>query len=124
MGRGPHIPFSLGVGDEGEPKLFAIESLPSASSNSIIPKTKPDAPIIGTATAGNAQATITWTEPISNGGSIITGYTITSNSGDSITVDGSTTTATISGLTNGTPYTFTVIATNIVGESLPSASSN
>jgi uncharacterized repeat protein (TIGR01451 family) len=39
----------------------------------------PGAPTGATATAGNAQATVTFTAPASNGGSAITGYTVTSN---------------------------------------------
>ncbi|MDO8443294.1 MAG: prepilin-type N-terminal cleavage/methylation domain-containing protein, partial [bacterium] len=39
----------------------------------------PSAPVIGTATAGNTQATVTFTAPVSDGGSTITGYTVTSS---------------------------------------------
>ena len=41
-------------------------------------KTIPDAPTIVTATAGDAQATVSYTAPSSNGGSEITSYTATS----------------------------------------------
>jgi len=98
-------------------------SAPSASSNSVIPFTVPGAPTIGTATAGNAQATVSFTPPASNGGSLITGYTVTSNP-DGKTVTGSASPITITGLTNGTAYTFIVTATNAGGSSAPSASSN
>ena len=43
----------------------------SSVSNSVTPATLPGAPTIGTATAGNAQATVTFTAPASNGGSAI-----------------------------------------------------
>jgi uncharacterized protein (TIGR02145 family) len=98
----------------------------SSASNSVTPSptsTVPGAPTIGTATAGNAQATITFTAPGSNGGSVITGYTVTSSSGG-FTATGSASPITVSGLTNGTAYTFTVVATNANGNSSPSSASN
>jgi hypothetical protein len=95
----------------------------SSASNSVIPSTVPGAPTIGTATAGNAQATVTFTAPGSNGGSAITGYTVTSSPGG-VTGTGTGSPITVTGLTNGTSYTFTVIATNANGNSAASAASN
>lgn len=54
---------------------------PSSDSNSVTPATLPDGPTIGDATAGNAQATVSFTAPASNGGGQITGYTVTANPG-------------------------------------------
>jgi hypothetical protein len=85
--------------------------------------TVPGAPTIGTATAGNTQASVAFTAPASNGGSPITGYTVTSSPGG-ITATGSSSPIVVTGLTNGTPYTFTVTATNSVGTSNASAASN
>jgi uncharacterized protein (TIGR02145 family) len=82
----------------------------------------PGAPTSPVATAGNAQASVAFTAPASNGGSAITGYTVTSSPG-SFTATGASSPLTVTGLTNGTSYTFTVIATNAVGNSVASAAS-
>jgi uncharacterized repeat protein (TIGR02543 family) len=88
----------------------------------IIAITKPDAPTGVSATSGgNASTTVSWTAP-SDGGSAITSYTATSNAGQ--TCSSSTTLCSITGLTNGTPYTFTVTATNSIGTSDPSSASS
>jgi uncharacterized repeat protein (TIGR02543 family) len=88
----------------------------------IIAITKPDAPTGVSATSGgNASTTVSWTAP-SDGGSAITSYTATSNAGQ--TCSSSTTSCSITGLTNGTPYTFTVTATNSIGTSDPSSASS
>jgi hypothetical protein len=86
----------------------------------------PDAPTIGTASAGNAQASVSFTAPVVDGGSTITSYTATSNPGSitgTLNQAGSGT-INITGLSNGTTYTFTVTATNSVGTSAASAVSN
>lgn len=83
----------------------------------------PDAPIIGTATAGNNQATVTFFAPASNGGSAITGYTLTSLPGN-FTATGPASPLTVSGLANGMSYTFTVTAINAIGTGLASSVSN
>ena len=83
----------------------------------------PGAPTIGTATAGDASASVTFTAPTNNGGSAITSYTVTSSPG-SLTGTGASSPVTVSGLTNGTAYTFTVTATNGTGTGPASAASN
>jgi hypothetical protein len=93
----------------------------SAASNSITATTVPQSPTIGTATAGNASATVTYTAG-ATGGKAVSVYTATSSPG-SLTGTGASP-ITVSGLTNGTAYTFTVTATNANGTSAASAASN
>jgi len=95
----------------------------SAPSPPATPSTVPGVPAIGTATAGNGSATVTFTAPASNGGTPITGYTVTSSPGG-ITATCASSPCTVSGLTNGTAYTFKVTATNGSGAGPPSAASN
>jgi uncharacterized protein (TIGR02145 family) len=101
----------------------AGNSVASVASNAVIPYTVPSAPTSANATLGNAQASVTFSFPTSNGGNTITGYTITSSPGN-ITASGATSPIVIAGLTNGTSYSFTVKATNAAGSSVASAVSN
>ena len=80
----------------------------------------PAAPTGLTATAGNGQASFTWSAPSSDGGAAITTYTVTCSPSGSVTVSG--TSATITGLTNGTTYTCSVAATNSAGTGASSSS--
>jgi streptogramin lyase len=73
------------------------------------------------AVAGDGEATLTWT-PASDSGPPITGYTVTASPGGATTtVSPLVPAATLTGLTNGTPYTFTVAATNSIGTGPASA---
>lgn len=89
--------------------------------------TVPGAPTIGTATAtGSTTATVSYTAPANNGGATITSYTATSSPGGitgTLSQSGSGT-ITVTGLSGGTSYTFTVKATNSVGQSAASSASN
>lgn len=86
--------------------------------------TVPDAPTGVTAAVASAtSATVTWTAP-NDGGEPITGYTVTASTGQTVTVAGGATTATVTGLATGVAVTFTVVATNGLGNSAPSAASN
>ena len=97
----------------------------SDSLNIDTPATTPATPNAPVATSGNGVATVTWSKP-NNGGSTITGCTVTSSPDDRTcsTNDADTLTCVVTGLTNGTAYTFTVTATNAVGTSPSSSASN
>jgi hypothetical protein len=84
----------------------------------------PAAPTAVTATAGDGSATVSWAAPTFNGGATVTGYTVTAAPGVRTAATNGATRATVTGLTNGTAYRFTVTATNRVGDSAASAASN
>jgi Ca2+-binding RTX toxin-like protein len=92
----------------------------SALSNTVTPATVPGAPVIGTATRGNASALVGWTAP-ANGGSAITGYSVRVVNAANVQVGAlrpaaaGATSLTVSGLVNGTAVRFQVQATNAVG---------
>ena len=92
--------------------------------------TAPAPPINVVVTPGNSQAILTWTAPPSDGGAAITNYLIqfSSNNGGAWTTVSRTastaTTATVTGLVNGTNYIFRVAAVNRVGTGASSTHSN
>jgi uncharacterized repeat protein (TIGR01451 family) len=104
----------------------------SVPSNSVpLGISLPGVPGAAVATAGDAQAAVSWTLPQGVNG--ITSYTVTARingiaTAISATVPApapgsSTGSAVVSGLLNGTAYTFTVHATNAAGNSFESAPS-
>ena len=95
-----------------------IRIVPPDSSISV-----PGASTSVSATGGDAQATVSFVAPTDNGGSTILGYTVISSPGN-IKKSGSSSPITITGLTNGTAYTFTVKAHNIAGSSIASSASS
>jgi hypothetical protein len=83
---------------------------------------KPSPPTQVAAAAGDRAATVSW-QASNDGGAPISRYTVTAFPGGA-TATSTTTSATVTGLINGTPYTFTVTATNLAGTSAASAPSN
>jgi large repetitive protein len=94
----------------------------SPASNSVTPGTVPGAPSDLVGTAGKGSIKLTWKAPSSTGDSPITNYIIKPSAGSPVTV-GNVTSDTVTGLTNGTAYTFTVAAANSVGTGSASARS-
>ncbi|WP_326819912.1 DUF7927 domain-containing protein [Streptosporangium sp. NBC_01756] len=96
---------------------------PSTASNAVTPYAVPGKPVITAATAGSASALLTWTAPSSNG-SAITSYVVTPYiagvAQSTQTFASAATTQSVTGLTPGTAYTFTVTARNLAGAGPPS----
>ncbi|MDQ1420077.1 MAG: large repetitive protein, partial [Acidimicrobiaceae bacterium] len=101
-------------------------SAPSAQSAAVVAYALPGAPTITAATAGDSSATLTWTAA-SNNGSTISAYVVTPFIGAvaqaTQTFNGTALTETVSGLTAGTAYTFSVTAQNLAGTGAPSVRS-
>ena len=95
--------------------LTVVARVPAGAN---VPRiTKPGAPTAVTATAISGGATVSWTAPVSDGGSPITSYTVTASHRDNhhCTTSGATM-CTVTGLTNGKPYEIKVQASNIKGK--------
>ncbi|KSV62384.1 hypothetical protein N185_08205 [Sinorhizobium sp. GW3] len=101
----------------------ATEAAPRVSQSFIVNAVAPAAPTGVVATAGDSQAMVAFVAPSSNGGALISRYVVTS-SPDGLTGDGTSSPVVITGLTNGTSYTFTVVAENNAGPGPASAASN
>ena len=89
---------------------------------------EPNAPVISSVTAGNAQVTVVWSTPASNGSTItdyLIKYSLSADGTYTTFADGvsTATSATVTGLTNGTAYYFKVAAKNSVGTGSYSAAS-
>ena len=121
VGTGRAVTVS-GLALAGADRAQYVLTQPSATAT--INATVPGLPSSVSAAAGDARATVEWSAPAFTGGSPITGYTVTASPGGRTC---SWTTGplacTITGLTNGTAYTFTVRATNVVGTGAVSSAS-
>jgi hypothetical protein len=82
----------------------------------------PSAPTITSVTVSGTQVSVAFTAPSSLNGSTITGYTVTSSGGQ--TVSSASSPIVVTGLTAGTSYTFTVVANSSNGDSNASATSS
>lgn len=112
--------------------VVAINSAGTSAPSNVFTVTPapvvPSAPGMGTATAANLRATVTFITSSPQGDAVVTSYTATSNPGNitgtCVVATCSNNVITVPGLTNGTSYTFTVTATSAAGNSVPSVASN
>ena len=116
-------------GTDGIDTVRGVELLKFTDQTVNLAPTAPGAPLIRTATAGNATATVNWDAPATDGGSPVNEYRVQVFTGGTLvnTVPGIDATARsrlVTGLTNGTSYTFRVLAVNAAGASAPSDASN
>jgi RHS repeat-associated protein len=99
----------------------SIGTGPATASNPVVVGT-PSVPGTVSATGAASQATVTWTAATANG-SAVTSYLVVAGSGQAISVGGSATSATLSGLPGGV-YSLTVVATNSLGAGPPGGPAN
>jgi hypothetical protein len=103
------------------------EGAASGESSAVTPATVPGGPTSVVGVSGNAQVAVSWVAPISNGGSVLTGYTVSASpqvGGVTRTCTTALTSCIVTGLTNGVAYSFTVTATNTVGTGAASGASS
>ncbi len=92
--------------------------------------TVPSAPSITSTLAGNGQVTVGWAAPTNTGGSPITNYLVKYSANNGLTFTNfvhpvsAALSCVVTGLTNGTPYRFKVVAVNSSGISPPSTLSS
>jgi N-acetylneuraminic acid mutarotase len=88
------------------------------------PSTRPGVPLAVAAAPGNGSALVSFAPPASDGGLPVLHYTITASTGQTASTADGRTIATVAGLRNGSPVTFTVTATNALGTGPGSTPSN
>jgi DNA-binding beta-propeller fold protein YncE len=121
-GLAPGTSYTFSVKAENS---YGFSLASDASSSVTTPTTVPDAPTGVSATdAANGQSVVSWTAPADTGGTSITGYTVTSSGGQTCSWTTGDLSCTVTGLTNGASYTFTVTATNARGTGSASSASN
>ena len=97
---------------------------PSLPSNPVTPVGPPTVPQNVTGTPGEGRILVEWDAPANDGGSPITGYTVTTSPGGATCTTSGATNCTILGLAEGQVYTVTVSATNALGTGPDSAGVN
>lgn len=116
-----NVPASAALTDPGGNGLAS--AFTAGTVHTVAVSTVPGQPTITSVTAGDRQAVVHFMAPINDGGDPVTSYTVTS-SPDALTETLTSSPIAITGLSNGTAYTFTVTANNGVGPGTPSTPSS
>lgn len=120
--NGVDYTFQVGAVNEATEEA-GVEPQFSPASPPCTPDQVPDQPAAPVTQFGDRQIAISWTAP-NNEGSALQGYTLyNATNGESKQFGPSETGHTWTGLENGTCYRFTLVATNALGDSDPSAPS-
>ena len=126
----PALPINVIAGQSYTFTVTGRNSAGDSTNNpsaTIVPvDNAPTAPTsVSASFAGLGSATVSWTAP-SNADqySPVVSYIVTPSSGTPVTVDGTQTSALVTGLSSGSAYTFTVRATNALGYATSDASSS
>ncbi|GAB1046495.1 MAG: hypothetical protein SPiTSB_07600 [Shewanella algae] len=109
--------------DADQPGDSSYNAAPTVTQSFTVNAVVPGAPTSVNAVASDASATVSFSAPASTGGAAISSYTVTSSPGG-ITASGAGSPLTVSGLSNGTDYSFIVSASNIAGTGPASSPSN
>ncbi|RZS56194.1 fibronectin type III domain protein [Microcella putealis] len=115
--------YYVSVQTQNTVSMYSVRSDRVAATPSLLPS----APRSVTATAGDALVSLSWTPPMGQGASALTGYSVLcSMNGASFTSCGSTTGTTfdVTGLQNGASYRFQIVANNSSGAGPASASTS
>ena len=123
--RAAIVNTAVDLGASGDDNTFGSGRVDGSffTGQALVPE--PGPPTSVAAVTGDCQASVSWNRPSWEGASDITQFTVTSTPGGlSAVADGSASSATVTGLIDGTPYTFTVTAANAVGTSTASAASS
>ena len=123
LANGTPVRFQVAAVNASGPGAFSAPSAP------VTPDLVPDAPGIGATTVGSGTATVRWTAPAANGGSAVTKYSVQlfdaadNPVGAARPAAANATSLVVSGLVNGSSYTYTVTAANSTGDGPASAHS-
>lgn len=116
----------LSMSDDGASSLLLWhegQSIPGLRSSASAPVGAPSPPLEVTANPSDRAADVQWRAPTSDGGAPVTAFTVTASPGGQQCSTSGALRCTVSGLTNGQVYTFTVTASNSAGTSAASEAS-